>query len=319
MPSPGKETFDLNSIDIQDRADIVTGIWKDTAESSLAGRLFGTGEEVKALEGSFPYMPSKTTMLRDTVHGDSRVALGGLPNHVRGKLAEKSYRFTHKYSLEGSVLKHQVFNLKNITSANILLDYILRMTMGQIALDIDIDLKELLLDTNENETVAATAAWSDNVNARPISDMEAIFDKAAGEYDTVVIGMDKVRALSALDTFKVMNQNYGGAGTSIEDARSPQRAVVDYLFREFGGVENIVIGNTWYDMNGATDVLAPARLFDGVVWAGAKEHIKMLKVSDLNEGDQTYDGKRQLYTAYENVYAKFIRLEKIMGTTLTGA
>ena len=313
-----KHAFDLYSIDPGAHKEIVTGIWEDSTTDSMAGQLFGAGVEVNQLEGSISYMPSKSTMLRESEESSSRVALGALPNQVRGALKSKSYKLKEKYSMEGSVLKAQVFNLAQIESASDLLDYILRMTIAQISFDMDVDLKALLNSTSDNIVTVAQGAWSDNALARPMSDIEALLDNGAGEYNTVVLGQDKVRELAKLDTFRTFVQNYTGTG-SIEDARAPQKAVVNYLFSEHANVEKVVIGNTWYDTNGETQVVGTGRLFDGTVWAGASEHLMMLRMSALDESGQDYDPKRGVYSAFQNVHGLFLRLEDQMGAVLTGS
>lgn len=302
--------FDLQAIDPQYKLEILKGLVGDM--DSMFLQVFRP-RDVNSQSGKIPILPSKETLRSDEGAESSKVALDAPPKKGTGSLTDVSYNFDGKFSRENSIPKATVEEARNFNSAEELLAFIQQANMIQIAGDVDSEGNTILGSTTLNTQVNATAVWSDDTNARPVTDLDALMDTGGNAYDLLWVGESRYRELSALPALLSFSNNYDAV-----DARAPKTAVANWLLGRYDSLQEVVIEGNWYNTNGLNAAVSTDRQFDDIVWAGKRDQMIALEFEAMRETDEWYDKKTQEYGALATIWIEIVTGEDLMTATLTG-
>ena len=261
-----------------------------------------------AMSGKVPFVP-QIGQLDDA--DETRVAIDGKASTVNSDIDSVDVTYKYKYAKRAELAKGVAESMSRIRNADDLVSHLVDRASASVFTAIDKDGATLLKDTNVNNTVAATAVWSDSTNARPDLDLEAACDKI-GNPDVLFLDRADARAASKLPAFKPSLHHFDGVGASIG-----HRALAEVLMDRFGYRE-IFIDGTWYRTSNPAQALAKAGLFDGVNFSGYKEHVLVLENESYRDVITGYDRSRGVYYAEVIAMYVMVRADKDAGCILTG-
>lgn len=298
----------------------ISPVFRDRILRGLIGRNMSVFEEVfgvintRQVEGAVPLVPSKY-MLGNSQENTS-IALDGVPEESDWELGEMPFKIRSKFAKRGKVHKIAVEAMEE-NSAEDITNLVLERAVISVATAIDLEGKTYLNSTTKNgETInlseSATAVWSDASNARPLADLDAIFD-AVGNPDTLWLGMDRARELAALPAFRGSYDNFDATG-----GRLPMPELAGKLMGRYQFLRNIVIDSNWYNDANPQQARDAVRIFDGVVWAGNSTQTKCVEQINLRKSRVFLHEDTDLYIGEAVRYLTFGRGENTTGCILTG-
>lgn len=266
--------FDVTSFSPSYQNKILTGLL-GAAESAME-KVFGI-ENTKQQSGEIPFQPSKYSVANSSNSEKTKIAIDAVAESADSALDSASFSINAKYAKRGSVHAMQVDSLADATS-----DDIVTMT-GQNAVAkvqgaIDIDgsayLKSVSVDgVTVNQDINATAVWSDSVNAKPFTDLDAMFDAIGGGGLRLWLGLDRARELASLPAIRSEFHNFAGA-----NGRLTMQGLAEALLMHYGDMlDGVMIDGNEYNSANLAASGVYARIFDGVVWLGAPEHMMVVE------------------------------------------
>lgn len=298
----------------------INPVFRDKILMGLIGKNTSAFEGVfgvkftRQASGAIPYVPSKYSVSQSD--DDALIALDAVPDVDDDELAEMSFRISKKFGKRGKVHKMAVDAMSENSGEDIT-ELTLERAVIKICAAIDKMGKDYLTNTTLNgetinQTTAATAVWTDAANARPFTDLDALFDKI-GNPDTLWLGLDKARNLAGLPAVKDEFKQF-----SAVDGRIAMSALADALKSHYSFLQNVVIDDVWENTANMQQTAVFSRIFDGVVWAGRSEHLKLVENTGLRKARVFFDDDTDNYIGEAVRYMTVARGEAIMGSLLTG-
>lgn len=304
------EIFDIQSVDPEYKNEILTT--QIAGAQSVFLQVF-TPSPVAALSGKMPILPTEYTMGSDHDPEGSRVALDDVAKGSKMSLNDVSYRFEKKYARKGGIHRAQVeqLNAQGAMSATDVLALTYLQPMIQIASDIDKD--GLAVLNGVSNTVPATAVWSNDSTARPITDLDALIFNTVPGADILWLGFNEYLELAKLPALKALVHGFDGV-----DATITREQMAAYLRQRYQ-LTDVIIGGGWYNEEAAPVTISKKRRFDGLVFAGMRDHIVTVEFAALRESWEKYDPDSQTYQAGLNIYSdQVFSGEPDAGARLTG-
>lgn len=304
--------FDVGSVDPLMVDRILEGLIGET-ESKME-QVFGR-REVARTEGKIGYRPSKETVARSKSKG--RVALDAPSNTLDASFAQQSFSFDFKYAEKHKAHMMVVEAIADQTAEDVVADMVEGALIQVVGL-MDIDGAEYLSNASIggetiNASVAATDVWSSNTNARPFTDLDALLD-AVGNPDILWLGLDRARELAALDAMKSEVKYF-----SDTNGRVSMTALAEFLLSHYPMLDEVVIAETsWKNTANPQQDGSFSRIFDGVVWAGKREHMRVVEFRGSRKARSWFDEETDCYYGEAVRYIDFARAETKMGCILTG-
>lgn len=308
MPGQG---LNINTISPAFRDKILMGLIGKNQSAFEA--IFGV-KNTRQLEGSVPFVPSKYSL--GNSNDNAEIALDAVPEVADTEFGEMQFKIQKKFARRGKVHKAAVMAMEE-NSAEDITEITLQRAVISVAAAIDLSGKKYLTEitlngSTINQTQAATAVWSDATNARPFTDLDALFDKV-GNPDTLWLGLDRARELSALPAIKDKAANF-----SAVDGRIPVAGLASVLMSQYQFLQNVVIDDNWYNTANPQQNRATSRIFDNVVWAGVASHLTCVENTALRKSRVFLDEDTDTYYGEAVRYLTFGRGESALGCRLTG-
>lgn len=303
--------IDVSSVDPLMVDRILTGLIGEN--ESMVERVFGR-REVNRTEGKIGYRPSRETVARSNSKG--RVALGAPSNTMDGSYNQASFSFDFKYAEKYKAHKLTVESIADQTADDVVTDMV-EGAVIQVCGLMDIDGAQYLSNTaiggvTINDSVEATDVWSNPTNARPMTDLDALFD-LIGAADILWLGLDRARELAALPAIKEQFANFNGV-----DGRLSMSGLANALLDHYSFLDEVIIDDAqWKNTANEQQAGSFARIFDGVVWAGKREHYLIVEYAGSRKARSWFDEETDNYYGEAVRYIDFARAETKMGAILT--
>lgn len=275
--------------------------------------VFGV-KNTRQASGAIPYVPSKYTVSQS--EDAAAIALDAIPDVDDDELAEMSFRINKKFGKRGKVHKMAVEAMAENSGEDIT-EMTLERAVVKICAAIDKMGKDYLTNTTLagvtiNQSVNATAVWSDATNARPFTDLDALFD-AIGNPDTLWLGLDKAREFAALPAVKDEFKQF-----SAVDGRIAMNVLVDALKSHYSFLNQVVIDDVYQNTANLQQTASYSRIFDGIVWAGRAEHLKLVENTAMRKSRVFFDDDTDNYIGEAVRYITVARGEAKLGSLLAG-
>ena len=283
------------------------------SEQSMFEAVFGINN-TRQLSGAIPYVPSKFEL--GNASEKTRIGLKAEAEIEDSELANMPFQIASKYAKAGSVHITAVEAMQE-NSGEDLTNIVLKQAVRKTSFAIDKDGKDYLTNTTLNGTtinnsLAATAVWSDAANARPFTDLDAACDKV-GNPDTIWIGVNYARYLAALPSMKARIANF-----SAVDGRVSFAELAETLRRQYAFLKNIVIDDTFYNSANPAQTPVFSRVFDSTLWVGNSEHMKCVENTKIRKALIYHDERKDIVVGESIRYLTFARGETSQGCLITG-
>jgi hypothetical protein len=228
-----------------DQADFPDGLLKqllrglETEQPSefLTNDLVNLIESPDTLEGTVPIKPSGYTLRRDE---NRDLAEGAEAKPHDGSLETVAFdakrQVGYEFIPDGQIIEEDAYNNDAAEDA-------LSGAEAQANLNVDLQIADVL--TNLSTTQSATAAFSDETNADPLTDIEDAFDTVPGATH-LVMGRTVYNELSQLPDITARISSFDAGGVS-------EGELENTLINKFGarGLENVHVMEKFY--NGAAE------------------------------------------------------------------
>lgn len=265
-------------------------------------------EKFTEMAGRVPFISKKNSVGNAR---DVKIAFGADPTEADGTINSVKIGYDGVFARSAKLTKKQVDAWGNLSNPDALVERLLTICLTDIAVGMDLEGATILKSTTLNEEVAATDVWTDQVNSKPITDLEAAVDKV-GNPDLGWIGLDNLRLLQSHEAFRERASNWKG-----NDGRMPLALALDTL-REITNIPTWIVDNTFYDENNAGQVVNEARLFDGVMWMGYSSHMVTAEDPGQLDSDVEYHRKRGVYEGWARRCVTAARADKSAAAIITG-
>ena len=311
MPTMG---FDIATLNPAYQGKILKG--QMGANKPLMEEMFGI-EPTSQVSGEMPYIDSKFTTGSAHSTTKTKIALDAEADSTDNALSSAAFRIGGKYAKRGHVHKTAVEALAEKTKEKIV-DVVAESAVVQVCQAIDSDGSDYLKSTTVdgvtvNNTYAATAVWSDKTNARPMSDLDALFD-GVGNADIFVIGRNYARELAQLPAVTAAVTQWDGI-----DVRVSMGRLAGFI-QDNWDVNSVYIGGKhWENTANIQAAGSYTRIFDDCLWAGKKDHMMLNEMEDLRKFRVWTDEDTDTHYAELVRYLTFARGELKMGGRITGA
>jgi hypothetical protein len=306
--------FDIATLNPAYRDRILKG--QMSQNEPLMEQMFGI-KPTSQVSGEVPYLDSKFTTGSTHVATKTLIALDGKADSTDNALSSAAFRIKGKYAKRGHVHKTAVSAMADASNEDIV-DVVAESAVVQVAVAIDVDgaayLKNTTVDgVTVNIAYAATAVWSDKTNARPMTDLDALFD-GVGNADIFVLGRNYARELAGLPG--VMNSVKLWDGV---DSRVTMGRLAGWI-QDHYDVESIYIGGKhWSNSANIQAAGTFTRIFDDTIWAGKKDHLMLVEMEALRKFRVWTDEDTDTHYAELVRYLTFARGELKMGGRISAA
>ena len=269
------------------------------------------------VSGEIPYLDSKFTTGSTHASTKTLIALDGKADSTDNALSSAAFRIKGKYAKRGHVHKTAVSSIGAATKDNIV-DLVAESAVVQVATAIDVDGAAYLKNTTVGGTTvnvaySATAVWSDTTNARPMTDLDALFD-GVGNADIFVIGQNYARELAALPAITAAVHQFDGVNGRVTMTRLAS------WFQEHWDVEDVFIGGKQWSNSANIQASGTfTKIYDDTLWAGKKDHMMLVEMEALRKFRVWTDEDTDTHYAELVRYLTFARGETKMGGRISGA
>lgn len=307
--------FDVESVSASFRGErILTGLLGEN--QSIMEQVFGV-ENTRLQSGEMPFMPSKYTLGNSSSEKD-QVALDAKPEDVDSGLDGASFNINKKFAKRGRVHAVAVESMEESTVADDIVELTGRAAVIKVENAVDRVGKEFLSNTTVNsvtvnDSVSATDVWSDDTNARPFTDVDALIDKVGGGGLIFWLGKDRAREFAALPAIKSEWANYAGV-----DGRIPLSRLPEAILNHWDEIDQVIIADAWYNSENLQNTPSFARTFDNVVWLGDPNHKMLVEMQNLRKFRSWFDEDTDTYYSEVVRYLTFASGESTRSAILTG-